>query len=45
MSDYLVWLGEEMEKRYGMDCYFWMEYIMNGGKIPECLEGAYETLA
>lgn len=35
MSDYLVWAGEEMEKKYGMNVYFWMDYIMNGAKVPK----------
>lgn len=35
MSDYLVWLGEEMAKYYGMDADFWMEWAMGGGYIPK----------
>lgn len=38
MSDYLVWIGEKMEKRYGMNCYFWMDQIMNDYiRIPDDL--------
>ena len=35
MSDYLVWAGEEMEKAYGMNMWFWMDYIMNGAPVPK----------
>ena len=37
MSDYLVWAGEEMEKHYGMDMDFWMNYIMEGHAVPQWL--------
>ena len=37
MSDYLVWAGEEMEKRYGMNVYFWMDWIMQGMYVPNDL--------
>lgn len=34
MSDYLIWVAEEMEKNYGLTMEKWMEYIMHGMKVP-----------
>ena len=44
MSDLLIEIGEEMERRYGMDIYFWMEWVMDGGKLPNDLETRLEGL-
>ena len=44
MSDLLIEVGEEMERRYGLDVYFWMEWVMNGGKLPDDLEAMLEGL-
>ena len=44
MSDLLIEIGEEMERRCGFDVYFWMEWVMNGGKLPEDLEKRLEGL-
>ena len=44
MSDLLIEVGEEMECRYGMDVLFWMEWVMDGGKLPKDLETRLEGL-
>ena len=41
MKDYLIWAGEEMEKQYGMNAEFWMDYIMSGHHVPQWL--SFET--
>ena len=41
MKDYLVWAGEKMEKQYGMDVWFWMDWIMAGHYVPKWL--SFET--
>ena len=41
MSDLLIEIGEEMERRYGMDVDFWMEWVMCGGKIPDDIKQTY----
>ena len=38
MSDLLIEIGEEMERRYGMNMFFWMDYVVNGGKIPDVIK-------
>lgn len=35
MSDILIEIGDEMTRRFGMDCDFWMEYVMNGYYVPK----------
>ena len=36
MSDLLIEIGEEMERRYpSHDMFFWMDYIMEGGYVPK----------
>ena len=44
MSDLLIEIGEEMERRFGMDVYFWMDYIMKGYGLPKDLEKRLEGL-
>ena len=44
MSDLLIEIGEEMERRFGMDVFFWMEYIMQGDRLPTDLEKRLEGL-
>lgn len=34
MSDYLIWVAEEMEANYGSTMEKWMECIMHGMEIP-----------
>lgn len=41
MSDILIEIGEEMERRYGFDCFFWMEWVMCGGKVPDDIKNYY----
>ena len=44
MSDLLIEMCEEMERRFGMDVFFWMEYIMAGHRLPTDLEKRLEEL-
>ncbi len=44
MKDLLIEVGEEMERRYGMDIFFWMDWVRNGGKLPNDLETKLEGL-
>ena len=37
MKHYLQWVGEELEMIFGKDCFYWMDRIMDGMKIPEYL--------
>ena len=37
MKDYLIWIGEEMEKIFGGDCFYWMDRVMNGMRVPDYL--------
>ena len=44
MKDLLIEVGEEMECRYGLDVFFWMEWVMDGGKLPNDLKKRLEGL-
>ena len=45
MSDILIEIGEEMERRYPEhDLFYWMDYVTNGGKLPKDLEEQYGGL-
>lgn len=35
MSDYLIWAGEKLEKKYGWNLEDAMEYLMSGNYIPK----------
>lgn len=44
MSDLLIEIAEELERRFGFGIDFWMDYIMEGYYIPKDLREGREEL-